>query len=70
MAGTFAARRLRRTPRKWKADAARTVARREPRQRNPRNPDRFLDIVIMISVALFMLLFTGVGILVLQHSLR
>jgi hypothetical protein len=44
--------------------------RGEPRARNPRNPDQFLDIVIMISVALFMLLFIGVGILVLQNSLR
>jgi hypothetical protein len=36
----------------------------------PRQADRFLDIVIMISVALFLLLFTGVGILVLQHTTR
>jgi len=35
-----------------------------------RDADRFLDVVVMISVAMFMLLFTGVGILVLQHSLH
>jgi hypothetical protein len=67
VAGTFAFRRTRRVPRRSKAGAARSVVRREPQ---PRNPDHFLDIVIMISVALFMLLFTGVGILVLQNSLR
>ncbi len=40
------------------------------RELRPRDADRFLDAVIMISVALFMLLFTGVGLLVLQNSLR
>jgi hypothetical protein len=44
--------------------------RGDPLPQNPRNPDQFLDVVIMISVALFMLLFIGVGILVLQNSLR
>jgi hypothetical protein len=70
VAGTFAARRTHRAPRRGEARAARSAVRGEPRARNPRNPDQFLDIVIMISVALFMLLFIGVGILVLQNSLR
>lgn len=36
----------------------------------PHETDRFFDVIVMISVALLLLLFTGVGILVLQNSLH
>jgi len=67
VAGTFALRRTHGATRRSRHHAASGVVRRELR---PRDADRFLDAVIMISVALFMLLFTGVGLLVLQNSLR
>ena len=68
MAGTFALRRTRGAPRQWRVGAAASsvVWRELP----PADADRFMDVVVMISVALFMLLFTGVGILVLQHTAR
>lgn len=66
MAGTFALRRVHGAPRRSNLGVA--VASAAWRRMEPRDADRFLDIVIMISVALLMLLFTGVGILVLQHT--
>ena len=66
MAGTFALRRVRGAPRRSSLGVA--VASAAWRRMEPRDADRFLDIVIMISVALLMLLFTGVGILMLQHT--
>ena len=71
MAGTFALRRPHGAPGRWSAGAAagKAATKAALREMQPRDADRFLDIVVMISVALFMLLFTGVGILVLQHSM-
>jgi hypothetical protein len=66
VAGTFALRKVHGASERPSAGAA--VAGAAWRRMEPREADRFLDIVIMISVALFMLLFTGVGILVLQHT--
>lgn len=66
MAGTFVLRRAPGTPKRSSVGVA--VASAAWRRMEPRTADRFLDIVIMISVALFLLLFTGVGILVLQHT--
>ncbi len=54
MAGTFTAWRTRRVP------------ARSPQ----RGADFFLDVVIMLSVLMFMLLAAGVGILALQTALR
>lgn len=68
MAGTFALRRVHGAPKRTNVGAA--VATAAWRRMEPRQADRFLDIVIMMSVAMFMLLFTGVGILVLQHTTR
>lgn len=69
MAGTFALRKgVRGAPKRHHSGVA--VATAAWRRMEPREADRFLDIVIMISVALFMLLFTGVGILALQYSAR
>jgi hypothetical protein len=68
VAGTFALRRTRGAPRQWRVGAA--AGRLAWRELPPADADRFLDVVIMISVALFMLLFTGVGILVLQNSVH
>ena len=71
MAGSFALRRTRGASRRWHVGAASRVATRATISKLPaRDADRFLDVVVMISVAMFMLLFTGVGILVLQHSLH
>jgi hypothetical protein len=68
VAGTFAVRRTRGAPRRWSAGAAATKA--AWREMAPHEADRFLDIVVMISVALILLLATGVGILVLQSATR
>jgi hypothetical protein len=54
MAGSFAARRSRSAP--------------EPSAQ--RDYDHMLDIVVMLSVVVFILLAAGVGVLVLQNSLR
>lgn len=54
MAGSFAARR------------SRSAVDRDVQ----RDYDRMLDIVIMLSVVVFLLLAAGVGILVLQNSLH
>ncbi|HYU04903.1 MAG TPA: hypothetical protein VEL02_13750 [Jatrophihabitantaceae bacterium] len=54
MAGSFAA---------WRSRGA-------PERDAQRDYDRMLDIVIMISVVVFLLLAAGVGVLVLQNSLR
>ncbi|HEY3715206.1 MAG TPA: hypothetical protein VGL39_11820 [Jatrophihabitantaceae bacterium] len=76
MAGTFALRRPHGAPKRWSAGAAagraatKAATKAALREMQPRDADRFLDIVVMISVALFMLLATGVGVLVLQHSMR
>ena len=71
MAGSFALRRTRGASRRWHVGAAsRNATRAAVRKMPARDADRFLDVVVMISVAMFMLLFTGVGILVLQHSLH
>ena len=71
MAGTFALRRTRGASRRWHVGAASRAASKATVRKMPaRDADRFLDVVVMISVALLMLLFTGIGILVLQHSLH
>jgi hypothetical protein len=66
VAGTFALRRVRGAPKRGNVGVAVTAA--AWRRMDARDADRFLDVVVMISVALFLLLFTGVGILVLQHT--
>ena len=54
MAGSFAA---------WRSRGA-------PERNAQRDYDRALDIVIMLSVVVFLLLAAGVGVLVLQNSLH
>lgn len=43
---------------------------RAPARRTERDADFYLDVVIMLSVVMFMLLATGVGVLALQTALR
>jgi hypothetical protein len=68
VAGTFALRRTVGATRRGRIRLAAAIPAR-PRV-EPEDSDRFVDIVVMISVVLFMLLFAGVGILVLQDSLH
>ena len=70
MAGTFTAWRVRRAPARRMPSAPARRIERAPARRTERDADFFLDVVIMLSVVMFMLLASGVGVLALQTALR
>ena len=70
MAGTFTAWRVRRAPARSVPRASARRMERAPARRTERDADFYLDVVIMLSVVMFMLLATGVGVLALQTALR
>ena len=70
MAGTFTAWRVRRAPARRMPSAPARRVQRAPARRTERDADFFLDVVIMLSVVMFMLLASGVGVLALQTALR
>ena len=70
MAGTFTAWRVRRAPARRMPSAPARRMERAPARRTERDADFFLDVVIMLSVVMFMLLASGVGVLALQIALR
>ncbi len=70
MAGTFTAWRVRRAPARRMPSAPARRMERAPARRTERDADFFLDVVIMLSVVMFMLLASGVGVLALQTALR